>query len=106
MPNDENETRRAMADRVAKRYADEGQFVESGWQVMRLLVLPSNASDIQVSEMRKAFFAGAQHLFGALMSMVTGEDKAEDRRRLKLLDKELRAWHDELLREVTGGGKR
>lgn len=42
--------------------------IETAWQNYRLLVLPADASEVQVTECRRAFFGGAAVLFSALMS--------------------------------------
>lgn len=81
---------------LSQAMADEGKLIEAGWIVMRSM-MPS-ASEAQVSDMRLAFMAGAQHLFGSIMSMLEpgpGETPG-DLRRLYMIDKELQAVSEEL----------
>jgi hypothetical protein len=46
---------------AAKKLSDQGKLVEAGWLGFRWFVLPPDASQLQVEEMRKAFFGGAAH---------------------------------------------
>lgn len=83
--------------RKSKRLADDGKIVESGWAALRHLLGPQTP-EIQVSEMRKAYFFGAQHLFASMMSVLDdgAEPTEQDLRRLDLIDKELKAFIDEM----------
>ena len=94
---------RDMIDEITKKFTDEGRIVEAGWQAMRLLVLPPNASEVQVAEMRKAYFSGAQHLFASIMTVIDGdgaEPTATELARVGLIQRELDGFVDELRREV------
>ena len=84
---------RQAADAIAKEYADKGKLVEAGWQAMRILAIAPDAPEDQLREMRLAFMAGAQHLFGSIMGIMdAGEEPTDaDMRRMDLIDKELRA---------------
>lgn len=98
-----NSDQAAIVDAVTKRLTDEGRLIEAGWQTMRTLTLSPNAPDIQITEMRKAYFAGAQHLFASLMCIMGedgGEPTAEDLHRLDLIDEELKGFVEELRREI------
>lgn len=48
----------------------KGQLMEAGWLSLRLAVIPKSASEVQLREMRMAFFAGAQHLFASIMQIL------------------------------------
>ena len=65
---------RGVVDEVTKKLVDEGKIIESGWVLLKMQVIPENAPQVQLDEMRMAFFAGAQHLFGSIMSALD-EDK-------------------------------
>jgi hypothetical protein len=98
-----NDELTAMVKQMTKRLTDEGRLIEAGWQTMRIQVVPPTASDVQLTEMRKAYFAGAQHLFASIMTVMGedgGEPTAEDLHRLDLIDQELRGFVEELLREI------
>ncbi len=85
-----------IIDDVTKKFVDEGKVIEAGWQAYRMLSIPPDAPDIQVSECRLAFFFGAQHLFASLMSIFGPDDGTEptmeDMMRVSLVDAELREF--------------
>ena len=98
------EGRKAVdVDAVTKYLADSGNLIESGWIGMRMTIL-RDAPEIQVNEMRKAFFSGAQHLFACIMSvMEDGTEPTEnDLRRMEMIHVELEAFCDSLKREARG----
>ena len=43
------------------------KYIESGWAGYRHVVIPADASEVQVNESRRAFFAGAACLFETIM---------------------------------------
>lgn len=97
-----NDDHAALIERWTRQLTDKGRLIEAGWQSMRLMVLPPNAPEVQIVEMRKAFFAGAQHLFASIMA-VLDEDREPtpaDLRRVDLIHKELEAFVVELQREA------
>lgn len=59
---------RAFLERLTKELIDQGKLVEAGWIGMRIACDLEDAPAIQLKEMRMAFFAGAQHLMGSMMS--------------------------------------
>lgn len=77
------------------RSVDQGRIIEDGWLAFRKLVLPANAPDVQIAEMHKAFFAGAQHLFGSIMTLLEeGTDPtANDLKRMDLIHRELHDFY-------------
>jgi hypothetical protein len=76
---------------LSRKLTDEGKLIEAGWISLRIAAMPPNAPDIQLSEMRTAFFAGAQHLFGSIMSIMDEdrEPTEDDLGRMDLIDAEL-----------------
>lgn len=91
-----------MADRdflrrLERQLVDNGKLIEAGWISLRLLTVPEDAGKVQLEEMRNAFFAGAQHLFGSIMSIMEEdrEPTETDLRRMSLISDEL----DEYLRD-------
>jgi hypothetical protein len=46
------------------------QIIESEWQAYRRQVVPANAPEVQMLECRRAFWAGASSLFGAIMNIL------------------------------------
>ena len=95
-----------MSDPITKfsrKMADHGAIIEAGWRALRDLTL-TGAPDIQVREMRKAFFAGAQHLYSSIMTILDpgSEPTEDDLRRLEIIHVELEAWVDSMRREAKG----
>ncbi len=82
---------REIHDKLCKKLIDEGKLIEAGFQGLLLAVIPENASQIQIEEMRIAFFSGAQHLFGAIMSSLDEDEEPteEDMQRMANISEEL-----------------
>lgn len=97
---------RAYLERLARELTDEGKLVEAGWVGLRLAAIPEDAPKVQLQEMRKAFFAGAQHLFSSILSILDqGEEPtADDLRRMDLINAELGQFVEELQREIGSKG--
>jgi hypothetical protein len=70
---------------------DTGCLIEAGWIALRILAIAPDAPQVQLDEMRTAFFAGAQHLFGTILSTLDrgGEPTERDLHRLELIHQEL-----------------
>lgn len=101
-----NDQIRAAADAISKEYADKGKLVEAGWQALRIIAISPDAPEVQLREMRLAFMAGAQHLFGSIMGILDedAEPTEADMRRMDLIDQELRAIVAELKVWTRGRG--
>lgn len=84
-------------DLLTAKLADDGRLIEAGWAVMKAKML-EGAPPIQVEEMRKAFYFGAQHLFASIVSVLdAGEEPTEqDLDRMSLIDAELKAFIEEM----------
>lgn len=82
---------RSHLKRLERELVDKGKLIEAGWIGLRLAAVPDNASALQLEEMRNAFFAGAQHLFSSIMSILDpGEEPtAADLRRMECIQDEL-----------------
>jgi hypothetical protein len=90
---------RAFLERLSRELADKGKLIEAGWTGFRLAVISPDAPAIQLDEMRKAFFAGSQHLFTSIMTIMDpGQEPTEaDLERLTLINKELEEFAKNLL---------
>lgn len=77
---------RTVIDEVTKMLTDRGQLIEAGFISLRTMVIPEDAPPEQIACMREAFFAGAQHLFGSIMSFLDPGKEPTDRD-LQRLDK-------------------
>lgn len=78
-------------DRITKSLVDQGKVIEAGWKGYEMIVVPVDASTVQRSECRQAFYAGAQHLFGSINSILDDdrEPTQRDLRRMTLIHEEL-----------------
>lgn len=94
---------REIVENITKAFVDRGQLVEAGWQALVIVLELASAPDIQRSEMRLAYFAGAQHLFGSIMAITEDGDEPteQDMERLNLIDKELKQWIEEFQERIT-----
>jgi len=83
-----------MIKSITKKLADEGKIIEAGWIGLKMMSVPKDAGETQLREMRNAFFAGAQHLFSSILTMLdSGPNETEaDLSRMDLIDKELRSF--------------
>lgn len=86
-------SKKELTAKVIKEWADKGLIIEGGWRGLEALLL-SKAPQAQRTEMRKAFFCGAQHLFASIMEiMEPGSEPVEkDLQRIRLIHKELEAF--------------
>lgn len=85
---------KADLDKLIKALVDDGKLIEAGWFGLRNCFIPPDASDAQIHEMRKVYFAGAQHLFASIMTQVL-------LRRVSLISEELIDFHHELESELV-----
>lgn len=98
---------RAYLERLTRELADEGKLIEAGWVSLRLAAISPNASPAQLTAMRMAYMAGAQHLYASLMTMTdsaAGPTEA-DLRKMDLLNAELQAYGNELLQSLPTAGR-
>jgi hypothetical protein len=96
-----------VVQRLTSALIAQGRIVEAGWQSYRMVVIPANASTVQLVESRKAFFAGAQHLFSSIMvALDPGSEPTEaDLERMDKINAELRAFGEEIQRSIVPKGK-
>jgi len=78
-------------ERLSKQLVRDGKLIEAGWIGLRIAAIPAAAPKVQLEEMRTAFFAGAQHLFSSIMTILDpGEEPTQaDMDRLTLIQTEL-----------------
>lgn len=89
---------RAALEKLSRQLADQGKLIEAGWVGCRLKWVPKDAPDVQIVEMRRAYMAGAQHLFASIMTIMDAdrEPTAADLNRMDLIHKELEAFRRSL----------
>lgn len=97
----------ALAGDLSRQFMDEGKIISAGWATFCMYVMPKDAPAIQIQEMQKAFFAGAQHLWGSIMTGLDpdAEPTPEDERRMELIDAELQAFGERLTAEIECEGR-
>ena len=65
-----NNMRRGLMEAITRELIDEGRIIEAGFASYKIAVMNPNAGTDQIIETRRAFFAGAQHLFASIMSVL------------------------------------
>lgn len=85
---------RARLEKLARDLTDKGKIIEAGWVGLRLAAIPLDAPAIQLEEMRGEFFAGAQHLFYSMMTILDPGEEATDADldRMSLIQGELNSF--------------
>jgi hypothetical protein len=85
------DSHRKLLEDISRGLVDEGRLVEAGWLSFRACVISTEAPEDQLREMRLAFFAGAQHLFGSIMTILEPDEEptAADLERLTNIHAEL-----------------
>ena len=80
-----------LVEDLTKEAAKQGRLIEVGWLGLRLVSIPENAPQIQIDEMRGAFFAGAQHLFSSIMTILDpeAEPTQADLNKMSMIQSEL-----------------
>jgi hypothetical protein len=80
-----------FAEMLTKDLIDKGLLIEAGWVGLRMAAIPDGAPPAQVDAMREVFYAGAQHLYGSLMSCLDPgkEPTDDDLRRMAMIHSEL-----------------
>ena len=78
-------------DQITKAAVDGGRLIEAGFLAMLAATYPTGVGSQQRDDLRMAFFGGAQHLLGAMTSVMDpGADITDaDMRRMELIHREL-----------------
>ena len=82
---------RGHVQKLSQDLVDRGLLIEAGFLSLREMTLPQDAPAPVIETLRTAFFAGAQHLFGSIMSIMDAGDEAssDDMRRMTAISREL-----------------
>ena len=99
----DDQNRRALADELTRQLTDQGKLIEAGYVLFRAYAIPLDAPQAQVDDMRIAFLAGAQHLWGSINSVMDAdrEPTDADMRRLSSINDELTKFARELALRVA-----
>jgi hypothetical protein len=89
-----------LIDKITAEWADKGQVVEGGWRAFLAVGMDKKAPPMQIEEMRKAYFLGAQHLFASVLNMLGpgSEPTEKEMRRMDLLRHEMERFVLEMRR--------
>lgn len=92
-------------DAMAAALMESASPVESGWNVMRDLLIEPDTTHQQLQAHKFAFFAGAQHLYALVMATLSpgSEITDGDLRRMGNLHKELDDWAKAVQGNMTRG---
>lgn len=103
VPRHMNQEQKKAYEALLAKLADEGRVIEAGWIAYRYAVLPPEASEIQIAETYKAFYAGAQHLFSSILGFLGegAEPSLKDLIRMNLVADELNAWAIEMRQAIA-----
>ena len=93
-----NNERRELMEAITRELIDEGRIIEAGFASYKIAVMNPNAGADQIIETRRAFFAGAQHLFASIMSVLEpgSEPTDNDMHRITQIHEELNRFIVEL----------
>ena len=88
----------AVIDKILADWADRGKIIEGGWWAFVETGGLKNAPGQQLSDMRKAYMLGAQHLFASIMGILDPGNEPTDRdlKRMDLIHDELEAFRRSL----------
>lgn len=89
----------ALIEKITAEWADQGKVIEGGWRAFVVISGLANAPEIQLREMRKAYFLGAQHLWASINSALDPDREPTERdlRRMSLIHEELEAFRRSLV---------
>jgi hypothetical protein len=84
---------------IEQELIKQGKIIAGGFAGYRMMVMASDAPDVQVLECKMAFFAGAQHLYTTMMRVMDeGEEPTDaDLSRMELIHEELQQFVDQIL---------
>lgn len=93
-------------EELSRRLADDGKIIEAGWASLCALAIPPDAPPVQINEMRRAYMAGAQHLWATVLTILEpgSEPTAKDLARMDLISRELDTFAAEL--EAAAAGRK
>jgi hypothetical protein len=93
---------REWLEGMSRELVDKGLLIEAGWVSLRASVIPPDAPEDQLREMRMAFFAGAQHLFGSIMTVLDPESEPTeaDLKRMDNINNELNDFLAEIVKQT------
>lgn len=107
-PKDITDKVRETTIQVSRELMDKGLLIEAGFASLMIMAYPNQTvGPQQRADLRRFFFAGAQHLFGSIMGGLDDgtEETEDDMRRMDLINKELQTFINEEMARLRGGVK-
>jgi hypothetical protein len=88
---------RETLEKLTASLTDQGLLIEAGFSGFRALCISEGAPEQQLHDLRIAFFAGAQHLFSSIMTVLDPEDEptAQDLGRMNKIHEELQRFSEQ-----------
>ena len=96
---EEQRKRKELHDQILKDWAQKGMVIRGGWEGLKFIV-GKNWGATQESEMQKAFYTGAQHVFSSIMGLMGQDAEEPSEREMKVLsdiDAELKAYLEKMV---------
>jgi hypothetical protein len=83
-----------LLERLTKEATDQGLLIELGWLSLCKMWLPNGGTEAQLELLRNAFFAGAQHLFASILTILDPDEEPTeaDMQRMSQISDELEAF--------------
>jgi len=96
-----------IAARISEELTDRGVLVQGGWLTFNSVCLPADMSDNMRDICRIAFFAGSQHLWSSVMTILdpNTEPTARDMARMNSIHGELQQFAKELREAILCDAK-
>lgn len=96
---------REVYEKLTKHFVDQGKLIEVGYLSFLYAVVPKGTPEWQLVEMRRIFFAGAQHLFASIITMLDAgsEPTQKDVDRFTLIREELDEFYQQMKKEIANG---
>jgi hypothetical protein len=100
---DQDKRVRELHDKIVKKLTDEGHLLEAGFVLFAAMAIPDDAPESQTDDMRLAFMAGAQHLFGSMMGMLDpgAEPSDAELRRMDAIHEELKRYGQKIKDRIS-----
>lgn len=100
MTDEEKIRIRKRAEELLRELSKRGKVVEGGWEAYVICSL-SHCPPIQLAEMRKAFFFGAQHVFSSIINLTgnSPEPTEDEMKVMSDISDELRKFIEGIIKE-------
>ena len=97
--DDAAERRRKAIERINRELIAQGKAIEAGWQAYRLIALRVDMPTSEQDQLKEAFFAGCQHVFGTFVHALSPDKTPLSDDNMRLIDnlfKELQSFSSDM----------